>query len=817
MMSEEQAPVKPVPIHAWGEKGGPSITSADEASKPLGEILASALSLWAGDEVTEREKEALDYVSSFVQKNEQEDAEERLKFMDQMDILCNSHSTEDFNFYTSELAADVVKLLIRWTASSKTQEREKATKKMAEICQGIQGREEATEFPAVGQLLGCLTLCCSDPSEEVTRWAAEGLNYLCSFILRHRCQAMANQQESKEFLQREWEQEDTQWVTWLSDPSHVTMFFKKYLSPEELTDFLTVAIGGMDDNNLCNTPAAICIVKAILRDPTLTLGQVSTLVVFIHDHVDSITDVLAQQEVLRTLTFMGKNYMTEVVYMLLNCSPQCDSAAITMWKILVCFSDLAEEVLIHLLACLQGQPLRANVPEEETALLRFAATRVLHELLQQPLPAFKEEVKDCWEKLCLALIFWISFIFQRRVWTWKNIRNHIGRNMEPPSSSLARSTASTLRVVLRNVDNGNEGLLAKKMVLWELLSRAETFHQGVSLFTRAIVRSHPREIKWMVEHVMAVLDDPDESEHITAMALFAELLQSSDIVMVRDRDVLRHLSRQLVAPKAVLRSLALDGMLHLADNPDQVTKLLILVPEVLKRFQEPDREMTLKALRLVKLLSCYLEGVRDASLVEEVATQVLPLFDDESHKVRSLAICLFGNILGTGANPHRRQMKYYALQSLVPLLMHLHDRSPIVIAACWDALSKVAMILNYRKLQPLILNRDKWSICLVIAKSYRKVPQCHFLSNCIKNLKSPQTSIREVAIRLTGLAAQETKSKRKLEVICKALNELQCDPKPSVSCLAVQTMKILEAVHDEIPTGCNVRALVYRVCRPCMR
>ncbi|KAL8222582.1 UNVERIFIED_CONTAM: hypothetical protein K2H54_077555 [Gekko kuhli] len=302
---------------------------------------------------------------------------------------------------------------------------------------------------------------------------------------------------------------------------------------------------------------------------------------------------------------------------------------------------------------------------------------VLYELLQQPLPAFKEEVKDCWEKLCLALVFWISYIFHQKVWAWKSIKNYISQITEPHSAILPRSAASTLRAILRHADCVNEGILTKKMVLWELLVRAETFHQGVSLLTRAIVRGRPRELKWMAEHVMAILDDPDDSEHVTAMAIFAE---SSDIVTVRDRDLLRHLSKQIAAPKAVLRSLALDGMIHLADNPDQVTKLLLLLPEVLKRFQEPDREMTLKALRLVKLLTCYLEGYRNASLTLEVAEQVLPLFGDESHKVRSLAICLFGNILGTVNNHNKTKMKEFALQSLVPLLMHLHDRSPIVIA-----------------------------------------------------------------------------------------------------------------------------------------
>ncbi|KAL8222580.1 UNVERIFIED_CONTAM: hypothetical protein K2H54_077553, partial [Gekko kuhli] len=322
-MAEEQTSVKPAPIHAWGEKERPTLTATEEPQKRLDEILSSSLSLWAGDETTDSEKDALDYICSFVQKNEEASYAERLKFLDQVDILCHATNIDGFSFYTSELLSDVVKVLTRWTASGILQEREKATKKVAEICQGIQGHGETTDFAVVGQLVGCLTLCCSDASEEVTRWAAEGLNSLCSFILHNRCQAV-DHEDSKELLQREWEQEDTQWVTWLSDPTHVTMFFKKYLSPQELTDFLVVAIGGMDGSNLHNTQAAISMVKAILRDPALSLGQVSALVTFIHDHVDSITDALAQQEVLRTLTFMGKNYMNEVVYTLLNCSPECN-------------------------------------------------------------------------------------------------------------------------------------------------------------------------------------------------------------------------------------------------------------------------------------------------------------------------------------------------------------------------------------------------------------------------------------------------------------------------------------------------------------
>ncbi|KAL8202515.1 UNVERIFIED_CONTAM: hypothetical protein K2H54_015949 [Gekko kuhli] len=60
-------------------------------------------------------------------------------------------------------------------------------------------------------------------------------------------------------------------------------------------------------------------------------------------------------------------------------------------------------------------------------------------------------------------------------------------------------------------------------------------------------------------------------------------------------------------------------------------------------------------------------------------------------------------------------LKDLALCGLAPLLLHLHDESPSIVEACQKTLPRAAILLGHRKRVWLVLSRDKWSTCLVIA------------------------------------------------------------------------------------------------------
>lgn len=63
-------------------------------------------------------------------------------------------------------------------------------------------------------------------------------------------------------------------------------------------------------------------------------------------------------------------------------------------------------------------------------------------------------------------------------------------------------------------------------------------------------------------------------------------------------------------------------------------RLQPLLSDVLKSLQEFDRENTLKALRLVKLLASHMVGPSCGPFAVEVVDQVFLFFDDVSLNVR---------------------------------------------------------------------------------------------------------------------------------------------------------------------------------------
>lgn len=40
---------------------------------------------------------------------------------------------------------------------------------------------------------------------------------------------------------------------------------------------------------------------------------------------------------------------------------------------------------------------------------------------------------------------------------------------------------------------------------------------------RGVARNHPHELEWMLDYAMAVLDDPNDPRHVTAMAFLVEV------------------------------------------------------------------------------------------------------------------------------------------------------------------------------------------------------------------------------------------------------------------------------------------------------
>ncbi|XP_074978777.1 maestro heat-like repeat-containing protein family member 2A [Caretta caretta] len=219
-------------------------------------------------------------------------------------------------------------VLLPWTASKEVHVRLRAVGRITWLTKFISGQHKfkgVEEFRVLGQLVGCLTLHCTEQEQEICRSAMEGLHHLYAFML--------------------WQK-------------------------------LYESIGR--ELALCSRPGA---------------GEedVSEAVTSVYHNLDSISEPLAQQQLLKALVVLGDQYSEEVVTTLLGCSLSCDSVAVEMWRVLTSHPKTAGKVLRELLDRLQERPLRQHhdVSQREAGVAPLAVGK-----LQYQLPVVVEQLHE---------------------------------------------------------------------------------------------------------------------------------------------------------------------------------------------------------------------------------------------------------------------------------------------------------------------------------------------------------------------------------------------------------------------------------------
>ncbi|CAM4688026.1 unnamed protein product [Lepidochelys olivacea] len=274
---------------------------------------------------------------------------------------------------------NIVEVLLPWTASKEVHVRLRAVGRITWLTIFISGQHKfkgVEEFRVLGQLVGCLTLHCAEQEQEICRSAMEGLHHLYAFMLWQKRTTLAKQ--SAEYLQvfREWRAENSFWVTWFTSTSNIAMMFGKYFNPSERMDFLLTAIEGMRDTSIHDSVAARHMLHVILWVPSPSLERVSEAVTSMYHNLDSISEPLGQQQLLKAPVVLGDQYSEEVVTTLLGCSLSCDSVAVEMWRVLTSHPKTAEKVLWEPLDRLQERPLRQHhdISQQEAGVAPLAVS-----------------------------------------------------------------------------------------------------------------------------------------------------------------------------------------------------------------------------------------------------------------------------------------------------------------------------------------------------------------------------------------------------------------------------------------------------------
>ncbi|XP_039394352.1 maestro heat-like repeat-containing protein family member 7 isoform X2 [Mauremys reevesii] len=583
--------------------------------------------------------------------------------------------------------------------------------------------QEVEEFRVLGQLVGCLTLCCVEQEQEIWQSAVEGLHHLFSFMQLLKSKMLVKHGAEYRQILKDSQTERAFWVT---NISNITSLFGKYFNPSESMDFLLVAIDGVRDSSVHDAVTARNMLHKILEVPGLGLVR---------------------------------------------------------------------------------------------------ATRALYVILQEQ--ACRQEVKELFPQLYVALLFHVTHTVQH---TASQEREHNQEDTAAPLSPV-RFAVKAMEALLLCAGYKEQATFMMKHGRWDLLMSSDTHHKGVCLLARAMVSLNVEERNWIFHHVMAILNDRDDRWYVPAVALFIQLLKCPDLGSELEDAIVEEMSGLLRDPKTVVRWLALKGLLNLALHPEKVGKLQHLLPDVLERLQEVDRDLIRKAITVLKHLLAGMDRQSASCAAVQVAAQLLPLFHDVrpgssqeipsncrhvTSKLQVLSITLFKDLLELVRGPNRRQMKEHVLQSLVPLLLLVHDERPNVSQVCWDTLSSAAQFLRWHQLSGLIQHKETWRSCDCLVIHYKERAD-DFLGQTMAFLQNPQTPVREAAIRFLGLTARKLDqgSQDKLDAICDNLKGLQQDSKSSVRCLASQTIFILEAFKNQPPACCSLWTLVHRIRTMC--
>ncbi|CAM4620679.1 unnamed protein product [Lepidochelys kempii] len=284
---------------------------------------------------------------------------------------------------------NIVEVLLPWTASKEVHVRLRAVGRITWLTKFISGQHKfkgVEEFRVLGQLVGCLTLCSAEQEQEICQSAMEGLHHLYAFMLwqkRHdagkaECRVSAGLQgvASGEHLLSHLVHQHQQYRHGLFQ------MFGKYFNPSERMDVLLTAIEGMRDTSVHDSVAARHVLHVILWVPSPSLERVSEAVTSVYHNLDSISEPLAQQQLLKALVVLGDQYSEEVVTTLLGCSLSCDSVAVEMWRVLTSHPKTAGKVLWELLDRLQERPLRQHhdISQQEAGVAPLAVGKFQHQL-----------------------------------------------------------------------------------------------------------------------------------------------------------------------------------------------------------------------------------------------------------------------------------------------------------------------------------------------------------------------------------------------------------------------------------------------------
>ncbi|KAM4864736.1 maestro heat-like repeat-containing protein family member 6 [Thomomys bottae] len=553
-----------------------------------------------------------------------------------------------------------------------------------------------------------------------------------------------------------------------------------------LADLAVYTAACLEEAGFAGTQATALSLTSVLEARGERLeDQVRALVRGLLAQVPGLAEGRPRRAALRVLSALALEHAGDVVCALLPCSLPPDRAAAELWRSLSRNQRVNGQVLVQLLWALKG----AAVAEPEA----LAATHALGEMLA--VSGCVGATRGFYPHLLLVLVTQLHQLAQDarspdspRVWT---------PCQRGPPHSHASCTVEALKALLTG-DGGRMVVTCMEQAGgWRRLVGAHTHLEGVLLLASAMVAHADHHLRGLFADLLPRLRSPDRLQRLTAVAFFTGLLQSGPTArLLREDFILERLRAWQGDPEPTVRWLGLLGLGHFALNRGKARHLSALLPALLGALGEGDARLVGAALgALRRLLLQPRAPVR--LLSTELRPRLPPLLDDARDAVRASAVGLLGTLVRRGRGGLRLglrgPLRKLVLQSLVTLLLRLHDpsrdtaeSSEWTLARCdqalrWGLLEELVTVAHYDS--PEALGR----VCHRLVQRYPSHVPC-FLSQTQGYLRSPQDPLRRAAAMLIGFlvyyASPRGVHPDLLDSLCQDLGQLQRDPESAVATAA---------------------------------
>ncbi|XP_013377538.1 PREDICTED: maestro heat-like repeat-containing protein family member 7 [Chinchilla lanigera] len=637
-------------------------------------------------------------------------------------------------------------------------------------------------FSMNGKLMGILGLFCMNSNHEISLGASEALHYLSKILVLQRSVRQKTVTILKN-LQKRFRGE------WFASMQNVTLFFKKYLTPVERADVIMVTMESLTSNRRDDIYAATKVLEMILKYSIPEIEKVPEIIQYIYFHMNSITETAAQNTIKKILQVLSQSYTDEVILTLFEIEDQSHKGACKPWEILASFPKGCEVIMKHLLQKLVPQQApQDREPSQRTEISPLIATRAIHELLLES--SQQMEVQTFFSSLFIALLLQTSFLMVEGNAEMMQDQRHVTEWVDPVSS-----TVEALKTLMHRSGYGNFESEIEKLGGWELLVNPERHYDGVTLLARSLVTKNCWHNRPIFSLLMRMLQDRNCANHFTALVFLMELLQCPDVAAIVDDFITHILANWFNCTEPATVKLLLKMTEVFTKHKNLERRLRILQPQVLNCCYSSSSDIVMEAFVVLKHLVEDLTWQNSSSFLIQLTFKLEPFFEEESEDLRLLAFQIYSHLL---AKVKRRvlvfPLRHQILNLIVFLALHLQDVNFEVAQICRITLYNTAALLRWSKLRKVFAKEDVFTIMGALLQQETN-KALWFLKQCVALFKSTQVPIRQAAVWFAGQILQilDAEEMSEIEEAYAALRHMKGDPDPMVSCLATQTIYVLEA------------------------